>query len=81
MLLATRVYSFIFYSMKTAHIFVMALILTVPSIALAFTSHGGDSLNVSIPLSDDLYIAGNRVSIQTSITGDLIAAGADISSE
>lgn len=81
MLLATRVYSFIFYSMKTARIFIMAFVLAVPSIALAFTSQGGDSLSVSIPVSDDLYVAGNRISIQTSITGDLIVAGADISSE
>lgn len=59
----------------------MALVLAVPSIALAFTSQGGDSLNISVPVSDDLYAAGNRISIQTSITGDLVVAGADVSSE
>lgn len=67
--------------MKTARIFVAALVLVVPSIALAFTAQGGESLTVSMPVSDDLYIAGTRVSVQSPITGDLFMAGSDISSE
>lgn len=59
----------------------MVLMLAIPSFALAFTAQGGESVIVSTPISDDLYVAGNRVSVQSSIIGDLIMGGADISSE
>lgn len=59
----------------------MALMLAMPSFALAFTAQGGESVTVTVPISDDLYAAGNRVSVQSPITGDLIMAGAEISSE
>ena len=67
--------------MKTAYGFVALLFLTIPSLTLAFTSQVGESVNVSAPLFDDFYVAGSRVSIQSKISGDLMMAGGDITSE
>lgn len=66
--------------MKTARILATALVLGVPSFALAFTVQSGESLSITAPIADDLYVAGSRVSVESPITGDLVMAGADISS-
>lgn len=67
--------------MKTLRIFAVALVLAVPSLALAFTAQGGETLNITAPVSDDLYAAGSRVAVESPITGDLIMAGGDVSSK
>lgn len=43
--------------MKTARIFATLLVLIAPSFALAFTAQSGESLNITTPVSDDLYVA------------------------
>lgn len=81
MLPSIRVYPFIFPFMKTVRILVVALVLAVPSFALAFTAQGGESLTITAPVSDDLYVGGSRIAVQSPIAGDLIMAGGDISSK
>lgn len=67
--------------MKTARIIAAALVCVVPLTALAFTAQGGEGVDITSPVSDDLYVAGARVSVQGAITGDLLVAGSDVSSE
>lgn len=67
--------------MKTVRIMVVIFALCIPIIVLAFTMQGGETVNITTPVSDDLYIAGNSVIIKNNIVGDLIMAGGDLSSE
>ncbi|MFO7928417.1 MAG: hypothetical protein R6U35_01985 [Candidatus Humimicrobiaceae bacterium] len=44
----------------------------------AFTSKGGETVNISEEVSDDLYAFGNTVNLLNDIAGDFVAAGARV---
>ena len=46
--------------------------------AMAFVPHTGQTVIVSEPLKDDLYLAGGTVTATASIDGDVVAAGGTV---
>ena len=54
---------------------IILLILGIPAPALAFVPRGGDTVIISDPLQDDLYVGAQTIEIRAPIDGDVVAAG------
>ncbi len=57
---------------------VIAVVVTSPLPAFAFTPLAGDIVVFSRTIQDDLYIAGRSVRVNGTIDGDVAAAGGDV---
>jgi cytoskeletal protein CcmA (bactofilin family) len=57
---------------------VIAVVVTSPLPAFAFTPLAGDIVVFSRTIQDDLYIAGRSVTVNGTIDGDVAAAGGDV---
>jgi cytoskeletal protein CcmA (bactofilin family) len=57
---------------------VIAVVVTSPLPAYAFTPLAGDIVVFSRTIEDDLYIAGRSVRVNGTIDGDVAAAGGDV---
>jgi hypothetical protein len=65
--------------MKRALQALMVFCLTITAApAHAFESRAGSSINVSEPVSDDLYAAGGTVEVTAEVDGDVVATGGTI---
>lgn len=67
--------------MKKILIFIsvfMLCILGFASPVLAFTAKGGENLNISESIEDDVYAFSNTVTLTGNVDGDLTAAGSQI---
>ena len=67
--------------MRKVHVFLLAVLFSFFFVAAplyAFTSEGGDEINVSTNVGDDLYVFGRNVTIDSKVEGDLIVAGGQV---
>ncbi len=67
--------------MRKVYIFLLAVLFSFFLIAApiqAFTSEGGDEINITTDVGDDLYVFGRIITIDSSVEGDLISAGFQI---
>ncbi len=55
---------------------VLALLTALPAHAATFQH--GDTLNILVPVRDNLYAAGGTVTVEQAVEGDLLAAGGTI---
>ncbi|MFA6528833.1 MAG: hypothetical protein WCT46_04845, partial [Candidatus Gracilibacteria bacterium] len=56
--------------------FLIATMLAIPAYAASFQT--GESISVTSPVTDDLYVAGQTVVISQDVTGDLYVAGMSV---
>ncbi|MCK5018643.1 MAG: hypothetical protein KAS32_16400 [Candidatus Peribacteraceae bacterium] len=56
----------------------LSILLFIPFGVSAATIRAGDELLVTMPIQDDLYVAGGTVGVEKNISGDLHVAGGDI---
>ncbi len=64
--------------MRKAYIFIIAVIFSFFLAAAplyAFTLEGGDEVNITTSVGDDLYVFGNTITVDSTVEGDLIAVG------
>ena len=54
---------------------VMILLLLLPAATALGGFENGEVVTVSLPVGDDLYIAGGRITVTEPVAGDLVAAG------
>ena len=67
--------------MKKALIFISVFMLCIfgfTSPVLAITTKGGENLNISETIEDDVYAFSNTVTLTGNVDGDLVAAGSQI---
>ncbi|HCI03765.1 MAG: hypothetical protein QF755_05370 [Candidatus Peribacteraceae bacterium] len=66
--------------MKRSIALLFSLLIPVTAFAAVFQAAGGDDelFTVSVPIQDDLYVAGGLVHVNESVAGDLIIAGGEI---
>lgn len=63
--------------MKKFLILLIALAISLPAFAIRFER--GNSVRISTPVQEDLYVAGATVSIDALVRGDLFAASGNVS--
>jgi cytoskeletal protein CcmA (bactofilin family) len=56
----------------------VTIALMLPTLAFAATFQSEDRLFISVPLSDDIYIVGGQVKIDSNVSGDVIIAAGEI---
>lgn len=54
------------------------IVILFPLSAMAASFQAGERMLVSIPSSDDLYVAGGQIRVESKIDGDLLVAGGEI---
>lgn len=67
--------------MKKIYILLMVVLFSFFLMAAplyAFTSEGGDEVNISTDVEDDLYVFGRIITIDNKVDGDLITSGFQI---
>lgn len=60
------------------YIFSFLALFVMPAIAMAAEFKTSDRLSITIPIGDDIYVAGGQVKINSNVDGDLIAAGGEL---